>query len=529
MYKTYLLNSNKNESISDLLKRSDIPFSMPCGGNHKCGKCLIYIKGDISPISKSEEELLLNYDDDWRQVSFAPNGVKNEPVSNCIEETETSDGFDKRLACFTSVSGEVEIKIPYQSGEKILLDSDLKHNDTIFLDDIGASFDIGTTVVAGFLYLKGSKEPVVSLGKTNSQQKFGADVISRISYSNEASPYKLRDAICNQISEMMFEMFESAGIKYSRDTKGEGIELCITGNTTMLYLLYGYSPKELGIAPYHAEHLFGEYASLEIPGFEKAEIYIPPCISAFIGADITCGILASELVARPNNTLLIDVGTNGEMALWHDGEIVCASTAAGPAFEGADISMGSRARNGAIDKVKSNFNNMDYSTIGNENPTSICGSGLVDAIRTFLEMGYIDKTGAITNRATDPIEIGDSGISISQNDIRQFQMAKAAIRAGIKLLCKECNITEDDISEILLCGGFGNYINVESAEKIGLLPKGAASKTKVLGNASGAGASILLKDKNAIVEVEKIAKKSRVYELIKSPDFTNVYVENMNF
>lgn len=498
MYKSYFLKANKNECISDLLKRSDIPFSMPCGGNHKCGKCVVYIRG---------------------RVPFAPTCVPNCP-----------SGFEKCLACSTYASGDIEIMIPYQAEDKILLDdASADNNETEFLEEIGASFDIGTTTVAGFLYLKGSKEPIASLGKTNSQQKFGEDVISRISYSNQNSPEQLRTAICNQVSEMMLEMLKKAGVSYNKETQGKDIKLCITGNTTMLYLLYGYSPKELGAAPYHAEHLFGEHACIEIPEFEKASIYIPPCVSAYVGADITCGLLAAGLIKRPNNTLLLDIGTNGEMALWHDGEIVCASTAAGPAFEGADISMGSRARNGAIDKVKSNFNNIDYTTIGDEKPASICGSGLVDAIRTFLEMGYIDKTGAITNRAEDPIEIGDSGISISQNDMRQFQMAKAAIRAGIKLLCKECSIIEDDISEILLCGGFGNYINIESAEKIGLLPKGAVNKTIILGNASGAGASILLKDKNAIKEVENIIKKSRVYELIKSPEFTNIYIENMNF
>ena len=281
--------------------------------------------------------------------------------------------------------------------------------------------------------------------------------------------------------------------------------------------------------PFTPVSLFGGEYDIGLPGFERCLAYLPPCISAYVGADITCGILASGLTDLPDDTLLIDVGTNGEMALWHNNALYCCSTAAGPAFEGANISMGSRAVPGAIDAVHWQDGQIQYSVLNGAAAQSICGSGLIDALYAFTLAGDVLPNGRIRPGAPSPLPIGDSSVYITQQDIRLFQMAKGAIRAGAALLCAHCGLEEDALSGILLCGGFGSSMDPYSAEKTGLLPAGAAARTRAVGNVAGAGACLLLTSPALRNKVDTLCSLSQVHELSTDPAFLRAYMKAMAF
>ncbi|MEG1442547.1 MAG: ASKHA domain-containing protein, partial [Oscillospiraceae bacterium] len=252
--------------------------------------------------------------------------------------------------------------------------------------------------------------------------------------------------------------------------------------------------------------------------------YLPRCISAYVGGDITTAILASGML-NTKTSFLVDIGTNGEMALWHNGELVCCSTAAGPAFEGAGISMGTLAISGAINKVYIDEDKIKYTTIDNEKPIGICGTGLIDAIACMVSSGILEESGYLE----ESFKIGDSGISISSSDVREVQLAKSAIRAGIDTLLDSCKISYDDIENFYIAGGFGSYIDKNSAAEIGLIPTEILDKVKIMGNGAGSGAIMILLSNANLSESERIAKMAQTIELSNSPIFMEKYIDAMMF
>ncbi|MCK9217537.1 MAG: ASKHA domain-containing protein, partial [Firmicutes bacterium] len=274
-----------------------------------------------------------------------------------------------------------------------------------------------------------------------------------------------------------------------------------------------------------------------------SKIYLSPCISAYIGADLVCAVLVSDMLNKEECSLLVDIGTNGEMALYHNGGIKCCSTAAGPVFEGVGIELGSSAIEGAISSVYFNKrnNSIDYKTINDKKPIGICGTGIIDTVSVFLSQGIIDNTGKILkkghNFSQHIIEVNSqlafkfdkSDIYITQKDIRQIQLAKGAIAGGINALLIESGVSAQDIDRFYICGGFGSYINLDSAENIGLIPKGMKSKTEILGNAALYGASSIILDNNNIKECAKIVEKSDYIELSAGTVFADEYISSMSF
>jgi uncharacterized 2Fe-2S/4Fe-4S cluster protein (DUF4445 family) len=297
----------------------------------------------------------------------------------------------------------------------------------------------------------------------------------------------------------------------------------------MLHLLTNTSPEPLSHAPFAAERLFGEILSAKELGLcslsDNASIYLPPCIAAFVGADTVCAILASGMCGSDNTSLLTDIGTNGEMALLRNGELHVCSTAAGPAFEGVGISMGMRGGVGAIDKVMLQ-NGMPFAhVIGNVPPVGICGSGLVDAIACLLMNETLDETGYLDD---DTVEISDP-VVLTQQDIRMVQLAKSAICAGIRTLLHKSQITAADISVFYIAGGFGSYLDIKNAGRIGLIPNELTSKVKVIGNAALTGAAMLLLDKELSDKASAITKNVKVADLATDPFFAEEYMTGMLF
>jgi uncharacterized 2Fe-2S/4Fe-4S cluster protein (DUF4445 family) len=289
----------------------------------------------------------------------------------------------------------------------------------------------------------------------------------------------------------------------------------ICANTTMLYLLTGEDPASLAVAPYRAEHLFGTWVG---------NTYLAPCISAFVGADVTAAMLACRLDER-ENALLVDIGTNGEMVLSTDGRLLACSTAAGPCFEGAGISCGTAAVTGAIHRVRAVGREILFETIDGAPPIGLCGTGLVDAVAALLTIGVIDETGYME----EPYTFGDSDVVLTPEDVRAYQLAKSAIRSGIDTLLHFAGLAPDDVSALYLAGGFGSYLNAQSAAQTGLLPAELASRTVAIGNGAGMGAAMMLLGDQSLARAKELAAATESVELANSPYFATAYMNNMYF
>ncbi|MBQ3108167.1 MAG: DUF4445 domain-containing protein [Clostridia bacterium] len=488
---------NQGDSLLDALQKAGVDISFPCAGNHTCGKCRVLAEGVLSAMEEGEKKLLAD----------APKGT--------------------RLACFVQIMGDCSVILAEKAkGERIA--SDFTADDTalepIYDGGYGAAFDIGTTTVVGYLFRADSKEPIAVKGGMNRQQAYGADVLSRIVHCNENGVETLRDAIRGQITEILAELCVAAGIAHE-EMRG----IVITGNTTMMHILAGLPPKSLALAPFTPLSLFDQWTDLSLEGFEGLKAYIPRCISSYVGADITCSILASGIAQKSENILLVDIGTNGEMALQTPTRMVCCSTAAGPAFEGAGISAGSSAKAGAINTVAYRDGKIRYTTIDDAPAKSLCGSGLIDAIAAFLDAGLISVSGRIAKEYGGALPIGDSGISLTQSDIRQLQLAKAAIRAGMDTLLHTCGIEYEDLSRIIFCGGFGSFIDPHSAANIGLIEAQFADRTIAIGNAAGTGAGQILQSRAQFEEARKIAEAAETVELSADAYFSKRYIDCMAF
>ncbi|MCE5187686.1 MAG: ASKHA domain-containing protein [Eubacteriales bacterium] len=482
------------ESLHRALLAEGGEVDSPCGGNQKCGKCVVKAEGALSEMNSEERRLL----------------------------GSRADSF--RLACFATVLGDCSVTILPKAALKVVTDYQPcdAGGETVYSEGFGAAIDIGTTTIAAYLFSPQTKEPLASAGEYNHQQKYGADVITRIAYSKEHGVGVLCDTILHQLSDMLKGLCREAGVSAQ-----ELRTLVITGNTTMLHFYAGLYAYPIAIAPYTPASLFGDWYPSLIPEFEHASIYLPPCISAYVGADITCGALASNLAERGGNWMLIDVGTNGEMMLKARDMLACCSTAAGPAFEGAGISCGSGAVPGAIDKVTLCEDKVLYSTIGGGAAKTLCGSGLIDAAAIYLNLEAINRNGKLKEGKS--LNIGDSRVTLTQMDIRQLQLAKSAIRAGIDTLLHECGIEYEHLDGILLCGGFGSYLNPCSAGTIGLIPQEWVAKTSAIGNAAGQGAAMILQSKTALKKAHQIAEKAVTVELSTNRFFLDRFMERMAF
>lgn len=469
----------------------ELGLAFPCGGGHTCGKCRVLAEGALSAPGEQEMALLRG----------APPGT--------------------RLACFAQVLGDCQITLPRQEGARIETGfaAGSAPPDPIYEGAFGAAFDIGTTTVVGYLFSRETSKPLAVAGEMNRQGRCGADVLSRITFTLQHTVEPLRELICQQLSDLLSRLCREAGVE-----KAQISGLCVTGNTTMLHLAAGLDPRSLSQAPFTPQSLFGQTIDLRLPGFPGLPAYLPRCISAYVGADITCSILASDLLHLPGKRLLVDVGTNGEMALKTDSGLLCCATAAGPAFEGAGISCGSAACAGAISAVALEDEQLRCEVLGGGEAKSLCGSGLIDAVACFLRRGDLSPKG----RTKEDLPLSGA-VRLTQMDIRQLQLAKGAIRGGMDTLLTAAALSYEDLDGILLCGGFGSRLDPLSAEAIGLLPSGAAAKTKAIGNAAGAGAGRILQSRACRDEAAGIPDCSRLVELSASGYFQKRYIRAMNF
>lgn len=420
-------------------------------------------------------------------------------------------------------------------------------------EQYGVAFDIGTTTVVGMLWDLKENQMIGNIAMTNPQNEFGADVISRIQYC-QGKPEKLkiiRGKIITSLNEMINTLCSQNTIE-----KSDVIRVAVGGNTTMSHIFAGYDPTTLALAPFNPAYTgLKEFKPKEI-GLEVGElanIILVPNIAGHVGGDITAGIIATRLMNASDLTLFIDIGTNGEIVLSTKDKTVACSTAAGPAFEGAAIYQGMRAAAGAIERLKIQEGAVLFQTIENCEPVGICGSGLIDAIAEMFRVGIIKKNGKLLmeEELTDEKlkkqmgnrlrKTGDQkefvlvfkenteDIVITQKDIREVQLAKGAIYAGVKILLEELGFTIGDIDKVIIAGAFGNYINKESAVTMSLLPAVEYSKIVSVGNAAGVGTSMILLSKEELENSQLVVEKVAHIELATYKNFQDEYLRAMSF
>lgn len=481
--------------LGDLLAREQ-HMSMPCGGHGRCGKCRVAAAGELSDYSDRERDFL--------------------------SEKEFREGV--RLACCAVVEGDCTVQLAGTNAGQIRIAGDMP---AITLKPVFSAYgfvlDIGTTTLAARLYdVRGTL--LAQSSRLNPQAGWGADVISRIEAAMKGEDRAIAAAIREAVDTLLTELAQKAGIS-SREIDG----VTITGNTVMLHLLTGTSVEPLSHAPSAAERLFGENVSAESLHLASllpdTEIYLAPCAAAFVGADLMTALLAGGICEKSDTQLLADIGTNGEIALWHDAQLYCCSTAAGPAFEGAGISMGMGGSSGAVDRVTVQNGKITSHVIGDTAPRGICGSGVVDAVACLLETGLMDETGYIEEESA----VIANPVVFTQNDVRMVQLAKSAIHAGIRTLLHTAGLSCEDVAALLIAGGFGSYLDVANGAKIGLFPEEMLSYIHVVGNAALSGASMMLLNNDYRVVCEKYAKSAKIVELSTDPFFADEYMARMLF
>ncbi len=459
----------------------------PCGGRGTCGKCLVEIRRNDSHR--------------WTQVL----ACQTVPEQDLLVRTPEPE----KLHVLTQGQG---IAVPWEPWA-----ADASGGQYM------AAFDLGTTTLAG--YLLGPQGIVARNGRPNPQIQFGADVIQRIQYALQKGVLPLQDSVRRALDELLGELCDQAGI-----CRDDVLAVSLVGNTCMHHLFLGIHPATLARVPYSPTVWEAQVLSCREYGLragKDAPLLVLPVIAGFVGADTVGCLVAGDWANREKLTLLIDIGTNGELVLGNRHRRIACSTAAGPAFEGALISCGMRGAPGAVDHVWLEQGAICHSVIGGGKALGICGSGLIDFVAVLLETGGIDASGATAGHKS--ITLPGTDLSLTQKDIRQVQLAKAAISAGIRLLARYLGTALEDIEEVCIAGAFGTYMDPDSACRIGLIPSLLRPKLHPVGNAAGEGAALVLYSRSLWAEAQNLARQTEFLELATLSDFQDIFVDELEF
>ncbi|GAA0737136.1 ASKHA domain-containing protein [Clostridium oceanicum] len=561
---------DKGTKLIDVIRKSGFYIEAPCNGKGKCGKCKVIATGNLSPKTKEEEcfterlnvrlacmctvegdaEVQLIEKNAKSKLKTINEGFSiNAKLNSRIGKTKL-DLIDKKRNI--SYKSSIGFNVNKLSVLKKIGNIERNKNDELFgiiyddevIDIVGGNepvlsiaVDIGTTGLSLYLLDLENGQVLKKISDLNPQTEYGGDVLSRITYCMENSDGVeiLSKCIRKKINYLIKDLI-------GNDYKRENIyEIAIAANNTMLHLFAGVNPNTIAKAPY--KPVFSD--QLEIKGKEidieindEGKVMLLPSLSSYVGSDIIAGIVAIGFQDKKHPSIFIDIGTNGELAAIYDGKMSASSTAAGPAFEGMNISCGSRAEEGAIDSffIDEEYN-LKYSTILNVEPKSICGSGLMDVMAALIKSKVVMKSGRFNKKMNDRLKerlkdkkfyITDK-VYISQNDIRQMQLAKGAISSGITMLLKEIGASIEDIEEAVIAGAFGYHINGESIKTLGIIPKGFKGEISFVGNSSIEGARLSLLNKDILKTMINIRKDIKLIELSTRDDFQDYFVKSLSF
>ena len=480
--KTYTLSFEKGESLLAVLQREGFSVNAPCGGRGKCGNCTVTL---LTP--------------EGRQTVYACKTPAEEGFTVVLSESVDDLSWN-----FTTDRNTV---LPAKS------------------EGLGAAVDLGTTSIAVSLFDLSTGEKLGTTGAWNEQRTCGADVITRIAYTMDHADglERLSSIVRRQIRQMIETLCKNQGCSW-QDVK----RIFLAGNTTMQHLFAALPPESIAAAPFRPVSFFTDSYALVLDG---KEIYMSPCVSGYVGGDITAGLSDLELDKAEGNHLFLDVGTNGEMALGGKNGFLTCAVACGPAFEGAGISCGMPASAGAINRFYLTEDQLRFDVIGGGDPKGICGSGLLDLAACLVNLGYISPDGQLLCEGWD----GEEGVfpvtenvSLTANDVRQLQLAKAAVAAGIRILLEKSGLEYDDIDTLWLAGGFGNRLDPKSAVALGMLPEELLERIRPAGNTSLAGieTALLSGEKSRLLKIQSMCN---YLELSSSAEFSEAFVDEMAF
>ena len=502
------INVEKGTTLVNAI-RSVMSFETPCSEKGLCGKCKVKAKGELSKVSNEELDF--------------------------IEDGE-------RLSCIAKVLGDVEVEIIESSSNMkrktsgITREVDI-NNKYKGIGKYGVSIDIGTTGLSAYLISLDTGEVLSKESSINPQVEYGGDVLSRISYSTscENGIENLKNSIVGGINSLIEKMAESIKTDLSNILK-----VTVSANNVMLHMLLGLDATPLSQSPY--KPLFTNIKVLTLNDIalninENAEVILLPSVSAYVGADIVSGVVNCNLKKKKGKIVFIDIGTDGEIVISLNGKLYATATAAGPAFEGMNISCGSRAIKGAIDSFYIKDNKVTFTTIENSEAKSICGSGIMDIIGEFVKSNIIQKSGRINKKIEnlDILKIIDkkveiaNNIYITQEDIRNIQLAKGAIYTGFKMLLNKSGEKIENIDEFIIAGSFGYHLREDTLKTIGIIPNEFNGKVSFVGNVSLEGARLALINDNILDEMKSIKSEIVSIELSMEKEFEKEFVNNLRF
>ncbi len=575
---------SSEQSLMECARQLGVDIVSLCGGVGSCDRCRVkIIEGEVSPPTQEEESALATSDleQGYRlacqtyplsdvklyvppESLSAPQRTQVEGLDVDVEPDPVVVGFEAQLTQPTIESPQADVQNLWQAlaehgikegiidfsvqqamSQQIRQNSwqlriALRGNEVVAIGSpstrwLGLAVDIGTTKIAGYLLDLESGKMLASKGMMNPQICYGEDVISRIVAASK-SP-----ADAEKLQSLLVEALNLLTSDLCRETNSDTeqiVEAVVVGNTAIHHLFLGLSVKQLGFSPY----VPAEEAAMDVKAREiglkiaaGAYIHLLPIIAGYVGADHVAMLLATQLADSDRTTLAIDIGTNTEICLNHEGKMTSVSCASGPAFEGAQIKFGMRAAPGAIEHMRLEGDKLEIQTIGGEAPAGICGSGLLDVVAQLRENDVIARGGKIAEHPRVQLRDGRpefilaeraelEPITISQKDVRELQLAKAAIRLGIQVLVDAAGLQENDIEKVIISGAFGTYIEVKSAITIGMLPELPLERFIQVGNAAGTGARLALISKSEREKAKQIAHQAGYIELAKVSDFSRKYV-----
>lgn len=522
-----ILRENQPKSLLRILQGKNEYISAPCNGNGTCGKCVVRFQSGATEPSVRDREI--------------------------FSEKQLEEGY--RLACQSYPTGVYEIEIPQKEEEIEVLSGWEEKKETLGecrkaensthgrncaerseQAGYGICMDIGTTTLAAVLVDLTAQEECQTAVSVNHQRAYGSDVLSRISASNGGKKWEIQRCIRQDLQKLIRELLQKEKI-----TEQQIQRIVIAGNTTMCHLLRGFSCETLGVAPFLPVDLsWMEGSAADFLGMKELDtkVVILPGISAFVGADIMAGIAKMNMHRSEGYHLLLDIGTNGEMVLGNCRHMYVTSTSAGPAFEGGNISCGMAGIPGVISHVfmeetgKAGFQvigEADGENKKKQQAIGICGTGMIDLVYELRKHQMIDEHGTYSDLYFDTGYELAGKVKFTQNDIREIQMAKAAIRAGVDILVKKAGIAFDEVDDCYLAGGFGTKIDITKAAGIGLIPKELEVKTIPVGNTVLAGTKEVLLGRISKEELEKIQTMADVINLAEENDFEELYLSYMDF
>ncbi len=508
--------------LSDVVRRGDVMVNLPCGGEGRCGRCrIVVIEGDASPTPEDRTHIL---------------------------KSEIEQGH--RLACRLAVAGDMTVEIPAASR---VAGTGASWEDVRVIaerpataDGISLAVDLGTTSIATALIAHPGGEVLAHASALNPQAAYGADVISRINavIKDPSALARQQHIVADAIAGLLDKLIRKVDPAYSRVH-----EVVVAGNPTMEHLFLGRDPVPIASVPFAPGFYMAQVAASSALGFDispDASVWVFPVISGYVGGDTMAFIWSSRIHESDEMILGLDIGTNGEIVLGNKDRLLACSAAAGPAFEGSHIADGMRADFGAIEAVAIERGEVTLGVKGNTAPRGICGSGLFDAVSQMRRAGIIDRAGKITAdaapsalkerivRNNGPARFvlssdRERSIGITQKDIREIQLAKGAMNAGIRVLLAEMGITWDDIDLILVAGAFGNYLKPESIVGVGMLPASLMKKIVFVGDAALSGAVEAAASEAVKHEIDDLSRRVGYVELSSDRRFNDLFISSLSF